>query len=143
MQWIIVWLNDDIRSMTSEEGIAAGMALSSAMGCEQEDINDRIACLRTLEPSSIYAQIYALDEPSDVIPVPPPAYVGYTGTIDANYMPEGEAFLPDNPVTLMETGKSNTIEITIFKTPLAIWYLPLPFQYRKLSQQCLHNCRHL
>ncbi len=92
------------RSMTSEEGIEAGKAFSEAMGCEQDDMSDRLSCLRSLEPSVIQSQRYALDQPGDVIPAPPPTYIGYTGTIDSDYMPEGDSFLPDNPVTLMESG---------------------------------------
>ncbi len=90
--------------MTTEEGIGAGKALSEAMGCSQEDLNDRLACLRNLETSEIQSQLYALDQPGDVVPAPPPTYIGYTGTIDADYIPEGDVFLPDNPVTLMESG---------------------------------------
>ncbi len=93
--------------MTTEEGIGAGKAFSKAMGCRQKDMNDRLACLRDLEPSVIHSKQNALNPPFFPAALPPP-YIGYAGTIDADYMPKGDIFLPDNPVKLMESGLAFT-----------------------------------
>ncbi len=91
--------------MSESEGVSAGLSLSAAMGCQQQVVSARISCLRQLDVGTIFANRYALDQPGDIIPIPPATYMGYAAVIDAGYMPQGEAFLTDNPVQLTQDGE--------------------------------------
>ena len=102
---ILVVTGQTTRSMSEDEGVSAGLDLSAAMGCEQEDVYERLSCLQGLEAGDIFSQRYALDQEGDVIPAPPATYMGYAGVVDAGYMGEGEAFLPENPLKLAEEGE--------------------------------------